>query len=177
MSVARCGSTISLDCMTPQTLQFGFGGFKESLLITRAPERSRKTILALLRSSRITLKAWRTQRLAVIALVVAIAGMMLPAICLMSNFDLSSIPNVIDRRLAVAATKSRVSSSSLSKVRTEGGAPDGSFDWACCSRRLNRCKLHDVSLIKWKTKTRNVPITEDSKILSFRPYSLILLAY
>ena len=39
---------------------------------------------------------------------------------LISNFDLRSMPNMCDLRFAVAATKSKVSSSSLSKVRMDG---------------------------------------------------------
>ena len=79
------------------------------------------------------------------AFVVAIAGMMLPAISkidqyrayahtlghllrLMSNLVRVSMPNIIERRLALAATKSRVSSSSLSKVSTEELASAAS----CC---------------------------------------------
>lgn len=39
---------------------------------------------------------------------------------LISNFDLPSMPNMRDLRFAVAATKSKVSSSSLSNVRMAG---------------------------------------------------------
>jgi hypothetical protein len=57
-----------------------------------------------------TLKDWSTQRPATIALVVAMAGMMFPAICLISKRDFVSIPKMMDRKLALAETKSRVSS-------------------------------------------------------------------
>lgn len=65
-----------------------------------------------------TLNDSRTQSPATIAFVVAIAGMMFPAICFMSNRDLHSIPKTKERRLELAATKSKVSSSSLSNVIT-----------------------------------------------------------
>ena len=117
-------------------VQSRLGGLRVSLLMTRAPERSRKTIRALPRSSRNTLKACMTHKAAVMALVVAMAGMMLPAICLMSNFDLGSMPKMMERRLALAVTKSRVSSSSLSKVRTGGEEVVLSATEACdCFRR------------------------------------------
>ena len=74
------------------------------------------------------------------ALVVAIAGMILPAISgvdqslvketirmwdlrLMSNFECVGMPKIIERRFEVDATKSRVSSSSLSKVKIGGASP------------------------------------------------------
>jgi len=73
------------------------------------------------------------------AFVVAIAGIMLPAISghdqlnvytggrdvirLRSNFDLDSIPKTVDRRFALAATKSIVSMSSLSNVKIGGASP------------------------------------------------------
>ena len=53
-----------------------------------------------------------TMRAAMMALVVAMAGMMLPAIDLMSNRDLVVIPNTCDRMLAAAVTKSIAASSS-----------------------------------------------------------------
>jgi hypothetical protein len=79
------------------------------------------------------------------ALVVAIAGIMFPAICLMSNLDLVSIPNTIERRFAPAVTKSRVSSSSLSKVIV--GSAASPFDVAFISDILlfNRSRLQFVS--------------------------------
>ncbi|KAH3664782.1 hypothetical protein OGATHE_003597 [Ogataea polymorpha] len=49
------------------------------------------------------------------ALVVATAGMMFPAICLISNFVFIGMWKIYDRRLAAETTKSKVSSSSLSK--------------------------------------------------------------
>jgi len=74
------------------------------------------------------------------AFVVAIAGIMFPAISvpsqttpekqkkkrkergsglrLMSNFDFLGMEKIVERMFAVDATKSRVSTSSLSKVRT-----------------------------------------------------------
>ncbi|KAH3660047.1 hypothetical protein OGAPHI_007252 [Ogataea philodendri] len=52
---------------------------------------------------------------AMMALVVATAGIMFPAICLISNLVLSGIWNTCDRKLAAETTKSSVSSSSLSK--------------------------------------------------------------
>ena len=75
------------------------------------------------------------------AFVVAIAGIMFPAISvpsqttpvkagkgtekgeeravrLMSNFDFVGMEKIVERMFAVDATKSRVSTSSLSKVRT-----------------------------------------------------------
>jgi hypothetical protein len=83
----------------------------------------------------------RTHRPATIALVVAIAGMILPAICFMSNLDLVSIPKTIDRKFALAATKSSVSSSSLSKVIIGEAAEP--LDVACisCNRLLSRSRL------------------------------------
>lgn len=87
------------------------------------------------------LNACRTHKLAVIAFVVAIAGMIFPAISvvreiivfffghdgfdirLMSNFDLISMPKIYDLRLALAATKSKISSSSLSKLSNGEDAP------------------------------------------------------
>ena len=43
--MARWGSILNRPWATEQTGQFGFGGFKESELIARAPERSRNTYL------------------------------------------------------------------------------------------------------------------------------------
>lgn len=165
----------SLELRTPQTGQSGFGGLRDSELITRAPERSRKTLyllgvilglveehtfFALCRSPRMTLNACITQRPAVIAFVVAIAGMIFPAIStsvisliicsgvkslrLMSNLDLGCIPKTIDRILALAATKSSVSSSSLSKESTAVEVPLLSPVWACSNRPLSRRRLSDV---------------------------------
>ena len=74
------------------------------------------------------------------AFVVAIAGIMFPAISiiniistafchekifirLISNFERISMPNINDLRLALAATKSKMSSSSLSKPSNGGGEP------------------------------------------------------
>ena len=110
-----------------------------------------------------TLNACRTQSDAVIAFVVAIAGMILPAISasilakiitvcngvdirLMSNLERGSMPNTIDRKFALAATKSSVSSSSLSKVKTAGAARSAPF---CCSSKsleLSRRKLQHISM-------------------------------
>jgi hypothetical protein len=75
------------------------------------------------------------------ALVVAIAGMIFPAICLISNLDLVSIPKTIDRRLALAVTKSNVSSSSLSNVIV--GSAVSPFEDAFISAifLLNRSRL------------------------------------
>ena len=65
----------------------------------------------------------------------------------MSNFDRVSMPNVMERRFALAATKSRVSSSSLSNVSMEGAAVSASCACFFCSRELNRLRLYHVSLI------------------------------
>ena len=119
--------------------------------------RSRYIILARPYSSFSTLKACNTQRPATIALVVAIAGMILPAICLMSNFDFGSMPKICARRFAVAVTKSRVSSSSLLKVMIGVGrllwrAVARSSDKRLASRdRLSRktTKLSAVVQIYW----------------------------
>lgn len=94
------------------------------------------------------------------ALVVAMAGMMLPAIPedmlttvdwggktkfvvsrLISNLELDSIWNIAARRLAVAATKSRVSSSSLSKVKIGGVWSEGVLARSPFRRWLRRLKL------------------------------------
>jgi hypothetical protein len=79
------------------------------------------------------------------ALVVAIAGMIFPAICLISNLDLVSIPKTIDRRLALAVTKSNVSSSSLSNVIM--GSAESRLDATFISAilLLNRSRLQIVS--------------------------------
>jgi hypothetical protein len=100
-----------------------------------------RTSFVLEKSPRRTLNDCNTQRPATIALVVAIAGMIFPAICLISNRDFVSIPKTIDRRLALADTKSSVSSSSLSNVII--GEAVESFDFACISRNLilSRSKL------------------------------------
>lgn len=96
------------------------------------------TILAFQSSPRMALNACKTHKLAVMAFVVAIAGIILPAISvnhiistafimektcirLISNFDRISMPKMNDLRLALAATKSKMSSSSLSKLSTGGG--------------------------------------------------------
>mmetsp|Transcript_33974 Transcript_33974/g.103941 ORF Transcript_33974/g.103941 Transcript_33974/m.103941 type:complete len:357 (-) Transcript_33974:190-1260(-) len=79
-------------------------------------------MLALLRSPpaactlRSTLKASRTMKPAMTALVVAMAWMIRPAIPLISHRDWSGMWKVAQRRLAAAATKSIASSSSLSKA-------------------------------------------------------------
>lgn len=57
-------------------------------------------------SDSITIKA------AMMAFVVAIAGMMFPAIDLMSNLDLVAMPNMCDLMFAAAVTKSIAASSS-----------------------------------------------------------------
>ena len=89
------------------------------------------------KSPRNTLNDWRTHRPATMALVVAIAGMILPAICLISNRDLFSIPKIVDRKLALAVTKSNVSSSSLSNV-IMGSAVPPVEDFMALSLWLNR---------------------------------------
>ena len=61
---------------------------------------------------------------------------------LILNFDLASIPKTNERRFAVAATKSKVSSSSLSKVSIVGAALSADDNWACFIRSLNRRKLN-----------------------------------
>ena len=66
----------------------------------------------------------------------------------MTNFDRISMPNMMERRFALAATKSRVSSSSLSNVSTEGAAASASCACFFCSRELNRLRLYHVSLIE-----------------------------
>lgn len=94
-------------------------------------------------------------------MVVAIAGMILPAISgcyvsatpldhllgvngmgsrFVSNFDLGSIPKTVARRLAQAVTKSNVSTSSLSKTRIGFTSPVEDF-WRLFSRVLSRPKL------------------------------------
>lgn len=90
------------------------------------------TSFVLEKSPRKTLNDWRTHRPATMALVVAIAGMILPAICLISNRDLDSIPKIMDRKLALAATKSNVSWSSLSKVIMGSAAStfEDFMDWS-----------------------------------------------
>lgn len=101
-----------------------------------------------------TLKACRTQSPAVMAFVVAMAGMMLPAISVMnqlrslkqdcrhprliSNLDLGSMPKIMARMFAVAATKSKVSSSSLSKVKPVGTDMAAPETWSFPSRELRR---------------------------------------
>mmetsp|Transcript_1320 Transcript_1320/g.4189 ORF Transcript_1320/g.4189 Transcript_1320/m.4189 type:complete len:460 (+) Transcript_1320:703-2082(+) len=67
------------------------------------------------RSPRRTLSASSTMKPAMMAFVVAIAGMMLPAISLTSHRDWSGMWKTAERRLAAAVTKSRASGSSLSK--------------------------------------------------------------
>ena len=63
----------------------------------------------------------------------------------MSNLDLVSIPKIVERRFALAATKSRVSSSSLSKDRM-GGEVDVPFVfWFCFNRLLRRSRLRWIS--------------------------------
>ena len=75
-------------------------------------------MLALLRSPpaactlRSTLKASRTMKPAMTALVVAMAWMIRPAIPLISHRDWSGMWKVAQRRLAAAVTKSMASSSS-----------------------------------------------------------------
>jgi hypothetical protein len=90
-----------------------------------------------------TLKDWSTQRPATIALVVAMAGIMFPAICLISKRDFVSIPKMIDRKLALAETKSRVSSSSLSKVIIGSESPFEE-DFKSANLLLNRSRLEPV---------------------------------
>lgn len=60
---------------------------------------------------------------------------------LISNFDFASIPKIADRRFALAATKSSVSTSSLSKVMIGRML---SFVVSCRvrSRLLKRSRLH-----------------------------------
>ena len=57
-----------------------------------------------------------TERLAVSAFEVAMAGMMFPAICLISHSLFFAMPKMCERRFAADETKSRVSLSSLSKL-------------------------------------------------------------
>ena len=79
---------------------------------------------------------------AIIAFVVAIAGMILPAICLISNFDLVEMLKMSDLRLAAAATRSSVSSSSLSKAIL--GPDEPTFKACACESRkrlAKRCRL------------------------------------
>lgn len=59
----------------------------------------------------------------------------------MSNFDLPSIPKTIDLRFALAATKSKVSASSLSKVRIGGELPVSTFALVSSMRSLSRRRL------------------------------------
>ena len=79
------------------------------------------------------------------AFVVAMAGIMFPAICLISKRDLVSIPNTIDLKLAAAATKSSVSSSSLSKVMTGSAELAEPSDFMLIKRLLKRLRLIYVS--------------------------------
>jgi len=59
----------------------------------------------------------------------------------MSNFDLGSIPKMMARMFAAAATKSRVSSSSLSKVKTAGTDIAAPVAWSFSSRELRWWRL------------------------------------
>ncbi len=80
------------------------------------------------------------------ALVVAMAGMMFPAICFVSNLDFVSMPKMRDLRLALAVTKSRVSSSSLSNVMTGAASPEP-LTALCrsCMRLLSLRRLERLS--------------------------------
>ena len=95
----------------------------------------------------------------------------------MSNFDRGSMPKVYERRFALAATKSRVSSSSLSKVRTGDGVPLVICACNCCNRELSRRKLDQVSKITRGLMIRLLPITENRKVFRLCPSSLVLVSY
>jgi hypothetical protein len=109
------------------------------------------------------------------AFVVAIAGMILPAICLMSNLDFVAIPNTIDRKFAPAVTKSKVSSSSLSNVIV--GSAESPLDdvFIPAILLLNRPKLQIVSEFCQRIRAGPVPIPENRNILLEIPYSLPIL--
>ena len=98
------------------------------------------------------------------ALVVAIAGMILPAICLISNRDLFSIPKIVDRKLALAVTKSNVSSSSLSNV-IMGSEASPVEDFRAFSLWLNRWRLFYCQLIVHEVDTIRPPVPEHDDIL------------
>lgn len=57
-----------------------------------------------------------------------------------SNLDLGSIEKIVARRLALAVTKSKVSTSSLSKTRM-GLTPSFVMSWSVFNRLLSRSKL------------------------------------
>src|SRR5689334_16693909 len=97
LSVARERSTTTLVKYTLHTGHSGFGSRDLSGANRRASANGvRKTSLDCAYSPFKTLKDWRTQSPATIAFVVAIAGIMLPAICLVSNRDFLSIPKIVD---------------------------------------------------------------------------------
>lgn len=69
--------------------------------------------------------AWRTSKPAMIAFVVAIAGMMFPAMLFTSNADCSGIVNTAARRLHAAVTNRRSTGSSLENWEDGGDIASG----------------------------------------------------
>ena len=151
-----------------------------------------RTVLALSIFLSKTLKACKTQRAAVMALVVAMAGMMLPAISnkvsihnlkksnenprLMSNFDLRSIPKTMDRRFALAATKSRISSSSLSNSSTRSSFWAEKFVAVWQTRWLKRRRLMLIRRVSLTKHHVRLPVRKNRHILRECPGLLILLS-
>mmetsp|Transcript_45350 Transcript_45350/g.108151 ORF Transcript_45350/g.108151 Transcript_45350/m.108151 type:complete len:343 (-) Transcript_45350:640-1668(-) len=97
----------------------------------------------------ITLKASMTMAPAMMAFVVAIAGMMFPAMLLHLKREVSSMAKTDARRLAALTTKSMASSSSLSHSM----AP-AAFSRACSTSKLSRNTLTLSATVQTASSTR-----------------------
>ena len=105
--------------------------------------------------------------------------MIFPAICLISNRDLVSIPKTIERRLALAVTKSKASLSSLSNVIMASAVVPVlpvDEDFIDKSRWLKRSRLGTVSRYYLQIMARYVYLSLNTTKFSSRVHGLWSLA-
>lgn len=86
------------------------------------------------------------------------------------------MPNIKDLRFAVAATKSKVSSSSLSNARMAGESGPAS-SCACWRRALSRWRLKQWARVHQFQAMRLIPIAKYEKVLLLGPRTMISLIY
>ena len=131
-SVARSTSACTSTYTSWHTAQPGFGAPVGKVVKTRVARRAMLTMRSRSQCCASMCSACTTTRPDTTALVVAIAGMMFPAICLVSKRVFSGMWYTCARRLAAAVTKPSTSSSSLSKAM---GASD------CTARAASAWRL------------------------------------
>ena len=113
-SVASAGFTATRTNTSWHTPHSAWGGAGANVVNTRVARRARLMTRSASHRSASTCRACIVTRPATMAFVVAIAGIMLPAICFVSKRVCSWMPYTWARRFAAAVTKPRASSSSLS---------------------------------------------------------------